>query len=139
MRALLLRLSQEVDIVVVDTPPILNVSDAVPLLESVSGTVLVAKVGATTRDSLQRIHQVIETARGTLLGAVATGSGGAGFYGYGGEYYEYGGEPDTTADASIDLSDAATTNGDNGRAEGITAGPPANRAAGSPQERDPGA
>ena len=140
MRALLLRLSQEVDIVVVDTPPILNVSDAVPLLESVSGTVLVAKVGATTRDSLQRIHQVIETARGTLLGAVATGSGGAGFYGYGGEYYEYGGEPDTTADASIDLSDAATTNGDNGRAEGITAGPPANPAGSSqPQERDPGA
>ena len=88
MGSLLATLSEQADIVVVDTPPLLSVSDAVPLLERVSGTVLVAKVGATSRDALQRMRQVIETARGNLLGAVATGSGKSGLYGYGGDYYE---------------------------------------------------
>ena len=87
MDSLLERLSRRADIVVIDTPPILNVSDAVPLLERVSGAVVVAKVGATGKDALQRLRQVIETARGNILGAVATGSGGAGLYGYGTEYY----------------------------------------------------
>ncbi|MGH2950836.1 MAG: polysaccharide biosynthesis tyrosine autokinase [Solirubrobacterales bacterium] len=87
MDSLLTELAKRTDVVVVDTPPILNVSDAVPLLQRVSGTVLVAKVGATSREALQRMRQVIETARGTTLGAVATGSAGAGLYGYGAEYY----------------------------------------------------
>jgi succinoglycan biosynthesis transport protein ExoP len=88
MGLLLASLSEQVDIVILDTPPLLAVSDAVPLLETVSGTVLVAKVGATSRDALQRMRQVIETARGNLLGAVATGSVKSGLYGYGGDYYE---------------------------------------------------
>ena len=50
--------------------------------------VLVAKVGTTSRDALQRMRQVIDTARGNILGAVATGSGKSGLYGYGGDYYE---------------------------------------------------
>ena len=48
MRSLLVALSERADIVILDTAPILSVSDAVPLLETVSGTVIVAKVGATT-------------------------------------------------------------------------------------------
>ena len=88
MRSLLARLSEKADIVVMDTPPLLNVSDAVPLLKSVSGTVLVAKVGATSRDALIRSRQVIDTAHGTLLGMIASGSRGAGLYGYyGGDHY----------------------------------------------------
>ena len=90
MSTLLLTLSDEVDIVIVDTPPLLNVSDAVPLLEGVSGTVLVARVGATTRDALERVRQVIDTARGSVLGAVATGASGVGLYGYGDAYYQDG-------------------------------------------------
>jgi len=90
MSTLLLTLSDEVDIVIVDTPPLLNVSDAVPLLEGVSGTVLVAKVGATTRDALGRVRQVIDKARGSVLGAVATGASGVGLYGYGEAYYQDG-------------------------------------------------
>jgi Mrp family chromosome partitioning ATPase len=88
MSSLLASLSEQVDIVIVDTPPLLSVSDAVPLLEKVSGTVLVAKVGTTSRDALQRMRQVIETARGNLLGAVAMGSVKSGLYGHSGDYYE---------------------------------------------------
>jgi hypothetical protein len=87
MDAMLSELSEMAGIVVVDTAPLLNVSDAVPLLQLASGTVVVAKVGTTTRDALLRLRQVVETARGTLLGGVATGSRAAGLYGYGAEYY----------------------------------------------------
>src|SRR5262249_30030065 len=88
MASLRMKLAEEADIVIIDTPPLLNVSDAVPLLESVSGTVIVAKVGVTTRDALRRTRQVIDTARGTILGVVATGSSQSGMYGYGGAYYQ---------------------------------------------------
>lgn len=92
MDTLLGDLAASADLVIIDTPPILNVSDAVPLLDRVSGIVLVAKVGHTSRDALQRARQVLETARGTLLGAVATGSAAAGLYGYGTEYYAAAGQ-----------------------------------------------
>lgn len=94
MGRLLTELSSMADIVILDTPPILNVSDAVPLLERVSGIVFVAKVGQTSRDALKRARQVLETARGTLLGGVATGAAAAGLYGYGTDYYAAEPEPE---------------------------------------------
>jgi capsular exopolysaccharide synthesis family protein len=122
--SLLASLSEQVDVVIVDTPPLLTVSDGVPLLEKVSGTVLVAKVGATHRDALQRMRQVIETARGNLLGAVATGSGKAGLYGYGGEYYEEDGGVEEHGPI-VDREGEAAAAGDpgirggNGRSEAV--------------------
>ena len=101
MRSLLVELSERADIVILDTAPILSVSDAVPLLETVSGTVIVAKIGATTRDALQRMRQVIEAAGGNVLGVVATGATGAGLYGYGSDYYaedESGKAPEPSVD-----------------------------------------
>ena len=87
MAAILDELAAKSEIVIVDTPPILNVSDALPLLDRVSGIVVVAQVGATGRDALLRMRQVLETAHGSILGAVATGSRDAGLYGYGTDYY----------------------------------------------------
>jgi capsular exopolysaccharide synthesis family protein len=120
--SLLASLSEQVDIVIIDTPPLLSVSDAVPLLEKVSGTVLVAKVGTTSRDALQRMRQVIETARGNVLGAVATGTGRAGLYGYGGEYYDEEGrveEPGPIVDLEPERAETAAPGiqGDNGRGD----------------------
>jgi capsular exopolysaccharide synthesis family protein len=91
MRSLLGELSARTDIVVLDTPPILAVSDAIPLLDDVSGTVLVARVDYSSRDAVQRAAQVIEAAGGSLLGAVATGTTAGGLYGY--EDYSYAKTP----------------------------------------------
>jgi tyrosine-protein kinase len=82
MRSLLGELSARTDLVVLDTPPILAVSDAIPLLDDVSGTVLVARVDYSSSDAVKRAAQVIEAAGGALLGAVATGTHAAGLYGY---------------------------------------------------------
>jgi polysaccharide biosynthesis transport protein len=139
MSSLLASLSEQVDIVIVDTPPLLSVSDAVPLLEKVSGTVLVAKVGTTSRDALQRMRQVIEAARGNLLGAVATGSGKSGLYGYGGDYYEEEWrleEPGPIVDEQAGAADA-TNHGPNGRGEAVSSGSPERGEAGSTSETRP--
>ena len=88
MESLLSQLAEQADLVVIDTPPILAVSDVIPLLERVSGTVLVAKVNQSTQESVTRAKQVIETARGSILGVVVTGAKGSGLYGY--EEYGYG-------------------------------------------------
>ena len=73
MKALLAELAEQSDIVIIDTPPILAVSDVIPLLEEVSGTVLVARLDSSTRDSVLKARQVIENSRGSILGVVATG------------------------------------------------------------------
>jgi len=77
----------EADLIVVDSAPLLAVSDAIPLLEQVSGVIVVARVDATTRDAVKRVARLVRTAGGDPLGVVATGMGVPEEYGYG---YGYG-------------------------------------------------
>jgi capsular exopolysaccharide synthesis family protein len=102
MRTLLAELSERVDIVIIDTPPLLSVSDAIPLLDQVSGTVLVARLDHTSRDGLRRTRQLISTAGGHMLGVAATGSRGGQLYGYDGYGYGYGYETAVAANGTQD-------------------------------------
>jgi capsular exopolysaccharide synthesis family protein len=90
MRLLLAELIEQVDMVVIDTPGLLAVSDAIPLFNQVAGSVLVARLGRTPKDAVQRTKQVIDSAGGTVLGSVATGAHASGGYGYYGYYGYYG-------------------------------------------------
>jgi capsular exopolysaccharide synthesis family protein len=86
MRSLLAELAEQADIVLIDSPALLAVSDAIPLINQAAGTVLVARLNQTTKDAVQRTNQVISAAGGTMLGTVATGAQAGGLYGY----YGYG-------------------------------------------------
>jgi capsular exopolysaccharide synthesis family protein len=86
MRNLLEELRVMADLVVIDTPPTLQVGDAIALLDQVSGVLVVGRLGETTRDAMRRMISVVETAGGDVLGVVATATK-AGLYGYG----DYGG------------------------------------------------
>lgn len=93
MRNLLTELSEQVDMVVVDTPGLLAVSDAIPLFSQVGGSVIVSRLGRTPTDALRRARSVIESAGGGVLGSVATGAHAGGLYGYYGYgYYGYKGD-----------------------------------------------
>lgn len=87
MSALLSELTEIADVVVIDTTPLLVVSDAFPLLEQVSGTVGIARLDRTPREALQRMVEITRTAGGRVFGMVATGAKGSTLrsydYGYG--------------------------------------------------------
>ena len=48
------------DLVIVDTSPVLTVSDAVPLLSEVGAVLFVARLGVTTRDAAERLTELAE-------------------------------------------------------------------------------
>lgn len=86
MRSLIRELSEEF-MVIIDAPPVLPVTDAVLLSNSVDGVVLVASIGKTQREHLREasnsLTQVGATLIGLVLNRVPTGGFGNGYYGFG--------------------------------------------------------
>jgi capsular exopolysaccharide synthesis family protein len=86
MLELMSKLSERCDIVIIDSTPLLTVSDSMPLLRAVSGVVLVARVNRTSREAIARLRTVVDSAGGKPLGVVTTGTRRGGLYvapGYG--------------------------------------------------------
>lgn len=71
MGTLLSAASASYDAVILDTPPLLAVSDAVPLLELVDMAMLVVRLGQATRNSADRGAEIVERIPGiNLVGVV---------------------------------------------------------------------
>ena len=70
MSLLLTDLARIADIVIIDSPPLLPVSDAVGLARHVASVILVAAVGTSHRSALRRARQVL-AAHPRVLGVVA--------------------------------------------------------------------
>lgn len=66
----LLQLRERFDHVVVDSPPLLMVTDATVLSTLVDGVILVVESGVTVRGALVRAHSLLENAGGRVLGVV---------------------------------------------------------------------
>jgi capsular exopolysaccharide synthesis family protein len=89
MTSVLAQLTELCDLVLIDTAPLLVVSDAFPLLDQVVGIVGVARLDKTSRDAIERAVEVSNNAGGRVLGMVATGGKPGESYGYG-YGYRYG-------------------------------------------------
>lgn len=70
MRELLKELSETYDHILLDSPPLLNVTDSVILSGLVDGTILVVNSGKTTREMLQRYRQELFNVHSKILGVV---------------------------------------------------------------------
>jgi capsular exopolysaccharide synthesis family protein len=70
MEKLLTELRQRFDHLVLDSPPLLLVTDATVLSSLVDGVVLVVENEGTTRGALLRARRILESAGGRILGAV---------------------------------------------------------------------
>jgi Mrp family chromosome partitioning ATPase/capsular polysaccharide biosynthesis protein len=71
---LLRSVAEEFDYTLIDTPPPLEVSDALPLLRLVDGIVIVARIGHTRTASANRLMQLLaRTPSAPVLGVVANG------------------------------------------------------------------
>lgn len=75
------------DIVVLDAPPVLAVSDVQVLVPKTDGVVVVAKMGKTLKGDLRRTVEVLKLAKATILGCVERVNTKRGDRGYG---YGYG-------------------------------------------------
>ena len=77
---------------VVDSAPLLMVTDATILSRLVDGVILVVESGVTARRALVRAHKILESAGGRILGTVLNkwDARDEGYYsGYGSYYYGY--------------------------------------------------
>ena len=75
MKEILGRLSEEFEFVIVDTPPVIPVTDALVLAPWVDGLVLVARLGETTPDRLERAQAATERVHAKVFGIVANNAG----------------------------------------------------------------
>jgi succinoglycan biosynthesis transport protein ExoP len=91
MRQVLKAVSEKYDLVVIDTPPTSVVSDAIPLVKSVDGVLVVSRLGKTTRDASVHLRDQLNNLGAYVLGVVVNsvtrGSSSGYAYGYG---YGYG-------------------------------------------------
>ena len=92
LRGLLDELAKNADVVVIDSPPVLPVTDAAVLAQDVDGVLLVVDAGETKRETVQRavesLRQVGAYLIGVVLNRVSTRRSGY----YYQEYYDDGHE-----------------------------------------------
>jgi Mrp family chromosome partitioning ATPase len=114
MRELLSGAERDYDLVVLDTPPISIVSDAVPLLTQVSGVVVVSALGRNTGDAVRRLGERLQHLGAPVLGVVAN------FATEGGEAYDqygsgYGAAPAVQLEETVPrVEELAELNGAGG-------------------------
>ena len=92
MSKILTELSEKYDCIIIDTPPINIVTDAMELAKDISGIILVVRYGKTTVEDVDDVFKRIELANMNLLGFIINGikSKRAGYYSkyrYKGKYY----------------------------------------------------
>lgn len=72
IKALIAEMQEDYDMVLIDTPPILPVTDAVAFSSRVDGTILVYQVGRIGRNALKRAKFLLDHAQANVLGVVLT-------------------------------------------------------------------
>ena len=85
---LLFRLQSDFDVVLIDSPPVLPVTDATVLSTWVDATVMIAAAGVTTRKQLRTAIDLLRQAEAPLAGLVLNRAGAEERYGYAYRYAE---------------------------------------------------
>jgi succinoglycan biosynthesis transport protein ExoP len=89
---LLERLRREADVVLVDTPPLLSVDDAMVLSARVDGVVVVVKMSSGRRSTIRELRRLLDVSPAKKLGFVLTGTEPEAGYGYSYAYSPSSGE-----------------------------------------------
>jgi Mrp family chromosome partitioning ATPase len=93
MEKLLRELSSatKVDYVVIDTPPVLSVADALVVAPQVDAVIVTARINWTTREDAEEVGDRLRRCGARVIGAVAGGvKAGRGYYRKRGYGYSYG-------------------------------------------------
>lgn len=113
MAGLLRTFESMADLVLVDAPPLLAVSDSVALTANVAHVIMVVQQGSTGRSavraSVEQLANVNTTVAGVVLNAITEGDGG---YQYQYYYREYTAEPEATAPTGRAAGDGEPSSSD---------------------------
>ncbi|WP_129626548.1 CpsD/CapB family tyrosine-protein kinase [Candidatus Oscillochloris fontis] len=82
MSTLLERLHANADIVLIDTPPVVAVTDAAVLAPKTDGVLLVLQAGHTRRDRAREARQILEKVKAHIIGVVLNNARLEGGYSY---------------------------------------------------------
>ncbi|MCP0888094.1 CpsD/CapB family tyrosine-protein kinase [Ligilactobacillus sp. WILCCON 0076] len=87
MAELIDKLSQQLDLVIFDAPPVLSVTDAQIMTTNVDGTVLVVRSGKTEKNAVKEAVRMLRQVNGHIIGSILNdvevkGKGYYGYYGY---------------------------------------------------------
>jgi capsular exopolysaccharide synthesis family protein len=82
-------ITEECDLAIIDSPPLLPVSDPLLLAPEVDGVVLVVMAGRTPRQVVQRARELLSDVDANVLGAVVNNASEALPYYYDYKYYGY--------------------------------------------------
>jgi len=91
MQHLLQRLKERFDIVLIDTPPMMAVTDPSILAPMTDGVLLVVELGHVSRSAVQKVKEQLELAQAKLLGVVINKASRKRGYDYYRDYYYYHG------------------------------------------------
>jgi capsular exopolysaccharide synthesis family protein len=92
--AVIKALAEEFDVVLLDSTPVLPVTDAIVVSRLVDATVVVVDARSSTQKAMRRTLQMLTQVNAPLLGVILNGSAEAGDRGYGQRYgYGYSDEP----------------------------------------------
>jgi capsular exopolysaccharide synthesis family protein len=81
--ALIESLEATYDLIVIDTPPLVTIPDAVPLLPHVDGVIVIGRLGNTPRAALLRLKEQLATLDAQAVGLVVNSVETGPEYGYG--------------------------------------------------------
>ncbi|HEX4421795.1 MAG TPA: polysaccharide biosynthesis tyrosine autokinase [Kofleriaceae bacterium] len=105
-------LAKRFDRIILDSPPIQPVTDAVVLSKRVDGVVLVVRASKTMRDELRRSAKMIRDVGGSIVGVIVNELDARDRYGYGYGGYGYGGRYGAYYGHDADKPGAATGDDD---------------------------
>jgi succinoglycan biosynthesis transport protein ExoP len=89
LREILGALRERSDVILLDAPPVLAVSDAMTLSNAVDGMLIVARANLVRRPMVTELRRLLETAPCAKLGFILTNAEADAQYGYG-SHYGYG-------------------------------------------------
>ena len=151
MTVILNELSEKYAVIIIDTPPVNVVTDAMELAKNISGIIMVVRYAVTTDEDVAAAYKKIEFAQMNLLGFIVNSikhkhhGGYYSKYKYSGKYYYkkgygygyYGNKPETNdaekSDEEIVADTEKVINNDTDTSAVVPAGEPANADA-SPAE-----
>ena len=89
MTTLLEHARERADLVLIDSPPVVAVSDCLPIAAQVDGVILVTRFGTTQRRNVIRAKELLEKAGARVVGVVLNGLSGRETRRYYAQYSEY--------------------------------------------------